>query len=169
VDLQDQNNRLKEALRRLQALHLTNEKNLQSVVTKYEEELKTLQEEKNVLEGSHERAEELQLQLEVQQEEMRELAQQIDDTSVYADMVESLSTKNTELSAEVQRCQEIIHDLETTQEIQDELDQSQRQEIEMLRKGNDSLLIGIQTIETEKGELYRKISDYKLKNERLAK
>jgi chromosome segregation ATPase len=169
ADLQDQNNRLKEALRRLQSLHLSNEKNLQTVIAKYEEDLRLLREDKEALEGSHERAEELQLQLELTQEEIKELAQQIDDSSGYADMVESLSTKNSELSMLVQKFQETIEDLEATQEVQEELDQSQRQEIESLRKGNDQLLVGIQTIEMEKGELYRKISDWKLKNERLAK
>lgn len=84
-------------------------------------------------------------------------------------MVETLSTKNSELSALVNKLQLTISDLEATQEVQDELDQSQRQEIETLRKSNDALLVGIQTIESEKGELYRKISDFKVKNERLAK
>jgi hypothetical protein len=84
-------------------------------------------------------------------------------------MVETLSTKNSELSALVNKLQLTIADLEATQEVQEELDQSQRQEIDRLRKSNDHLLIGIQTIETEKGDLYRKITDSKLKSERAVK
>jgi deoxyribodipyrimidine photolyase len=84
-------------------------------------------------------------------------------------MVESLSTKNTELTALTNKLQQTIVELEATQEVQEELDQSQRQEIDRLRKSNDHLLVGIQTIETEKGDLYRKISDFKLKNERAVK
>lgn len=84
-------------------------------------------------------------------------------------MVEALSTKNSELSALVNKLQLTISDLEATQEVQDELDQSQRQEIDSLRKSNDTLLVGIQTIELEKNELYRKISDFKVKNDRLTK
>lgn len=80
ADLGDQNNRLKEALRRLQSLHVTTEKNLQSSISKYEEDIKILTEENEILQGYKEKAEELQLQLDLQQEEMKELAQVLSST-----------------------------------------------------------------------------------------
>jgi ppGpp synthetase/RelA/SpoT-type nucleotidyltranferase len=59
----------------LQSLHLTTEKNLQTTIAKSEEEMKSLKDENELLESYREKSEELQLQLELMQEEMKDLAQ----------------------------------------------------------------------------------------------
>lgn len=59
--------------------------------------------------------------------------QQVDDSSGYADMVENLSTQNQELASRVSTLEEEVQDLENAAELLEELDSSQRQEIESLR------------------------------------
>ena len=57
----------------------------------------------------------------------------MDDSSGYAAMVESLSTQNQELASRVSTLEEEVQDLENAAELLEELDSSQRQEIESLR------------------------------------
>jgi hypothetical protein len=59
--------------------------------------------------------------------------QQVDDSASLSSLVESLTSRNMDLSTQLTRMKADIFDLESAAEINEELDASQRLEIENLR------------------------------------
>lgn len=66
---------MKEALRRLQAVHLADKKSFESREAELTAELESIREENDRLFDAEQRAEELKVQLEINNEEMKDLAQ----------------------------------------------------------------------------------------------
>jgi uncharacterized protein involved in exopolysaccharide biosynthesis len=74
-DLAEQNSRLKEALRRLQSVHLSDKKAAEAKEEGLLKELAAIREEAERLADADQRVQELSIQLEISAEEMKDLAQ----------------------------------------------------------------------------------------------
>ena len=114
--LRDENEKLREALRRLN-IASTNDKNTLAVLVPraqaYEEEL-------DVLRAYKAQAE----------EDLADLRHTVDAASESEHMIESLASKNMELSEAITQCRQTIADLEESQELNEEIDAQQRKQIE---------------------------------------
>ena len=126
--------RLKDALRRLQAL--------------YEAEKLVTVNQKARLDDLDYRAQnqaesilKLESQLLEAEEQVHELSQQVDDSSGFAEMVETLTATNEELNGRVIQLKEESSDLESAVELSEEIDAAQRAEIAALRYGHMYLVI----------------------------
>jgi hypothetical protein len=70
--------------------------------------------------------------------ELIELRQQVDAAASYESLIESLTEKNLDLSHRTSELELTVRDLEEQQELTEELDQRQRQEMDIARKQLDS-------------------------------
>ena len=109
--------------------------------------------------------------------ELEELRRALNDSKVgdLEVMIESLSEKNNQLHLRAKELETTVHDLESAQEMLEELDISQRAEIDRLRKNEDTLTVALQQkereqqgLETKCGEL-RKLYDAVAKNANMTK
>jgi len=130
--------RLKDALRRLQAVHVSEKQASAAALAALTDRVQTADEERSSLDEA--RAEVLRLETRVLEleEEAQELAQQVDDASGFADMVETLSASNEELTARATRLEEQTADLESAVDLGEQIDAGQRQEIASLRAEVDT-------------------------------
>jgi dynactin 1 len=125
--LSEENNKLREALRRLHTQSTADRSELEALKAAREgerSELDSLRKFKENAEG-----------------EMAELRQAVDAAASYESLIESLSEKNLDLTQKVSQLEVTVRDMEEQQELSEELDQQQRQELEHLRRQLDSASI----------------------------
>lgn len=87
----------------------------------------------------------------------------------YEALIEALSEKNHSLEERSGRLEVTVHDLESAQELMEELDGSQRAEIDRLRKDKDCLQVTLHDKNQEIIELVARCAELKGLYERLAK
>jgi hypothetical protein len=83
------------------------------------------------------------------EEELIELRHQVDAAASYESLIESLTEKNLDLIHRSSELELTVRDLEEQQELTEELDQRQRQELDIARKQLDSANI----LALEKGKI----------------
>jgi len=166
-DYREQNIRLREALRRLQGVHLADQRAAETQAETHKAELDVLSAEVEQLRGSKEDADRLQEELKRAMEEIKDLSQQVDDSSGYADMVESLSTKNQELHTRLSAAESTVEDLEAAAELMEELDVSQRHEISSLRAEVENKDVKLAAGEKEREALVTRLNEQKNKMDKV--
>jgi len=127
--LRAENDRLREALKVLQARHQDQLKEQQNQDAKLSA---------SELFASTERNRELEIEVGTLRARVFELTESA-ETAGLEDMVETLSLKNDELVAQLRQLQGTVSDLEASQELDAEIEAAQRQEIESLRDSESRL------------------------------
>lgn len=120
--------------------------------------------EKDVLECASLREEILELEIykETASGQIVELQEMVDANSSYEEMIENLTEQNQELSAKYEQLQLTVGDLEMAQELNEELDATQRQQLDAAYADIDRLESSLRS----KVEEVQEIQD-KLRNEEL--
>eukprot|EP01033_Poteriospumella_lacustris_P007458 gene7458-5362_t len=131
--LQDENAKLRDAVRKLHDLH--------------EEAKQTLEEQKLELEIYSSELEELRAYKAQATAEIDELKQTVDSVSSFESMIEKLTNDNFDLSSSLADAKQTIQELEDAIEVNEELDQQQRDQIEADRKTIDSLQVSLHNLE----------------------
>ncbi|KKA30890.1 hypothetical protein TD95_004079 [Thielaviopsis punctulata] len=115
VQLEKNNERLREALIRLRDLTQANEDDLKAQVAGLEEELKDY----SLIKEQHIMSKE---KLEKAENAIEDLRQQLDNALGAEDMIEELSERNMAQAEEINELKAVIEDLESLKEINDELE-----------------------------------------------
>lgn len=131
----DQLDRLKEALRRLQGLHMEDAKRYTSQIQALTEEGRQATRLGGEVHQLRAERDSLAQELAKAREQISDLCEQVDDASSLNSLVESVTTKNLEMTALVRRLKTEISDLEASAEIAEQIDAQQHQEIAALRYG----------------------------------
>eukprot|EP00607_Mallomonas_marina_P002242 CAMPEP_0182438218 /NCGR_PEP_ID=MMETSP1167-20130531/85603_1 /TAXON_ID=2988 /ORGANISM="Mallomonas Sp, Strain CCMP3275" /LENGTH=559 /DNA_ID=CAMNT_0024631469 /DNA_START=22 /DNA_END=1698 /DNA_ORIENTATION=+ len=154
TDLETQVERLKEALMKL---HQTSSS-----------EAHTLRNRVRELEGAEnkaiERAKEVETltQWQIQAKtRIEELSQAVDEASGYESLLESLTERNLDLTTHNNHLVDTVTDLETAQEVMEELDASQRAELDSLRRKVESAEFQYRAIQDVLKEREREIEESK--------
>lgn len=151
----EENIKLREALRRLHlqstsdkslydTLNISNEKNSADLILLREYKGKT-------------------------EEELSELRIAVDAATSYENLIEVLTEKDLEQSHKLSQLELTVRDLEEQQELSEELDQQQRQEIDLSRKKLDSASIQLSEKDTSIRSFELKAEELKKLNEKFRK
>ncbi|KAF9169409.1 hypothetical protein BGX21_007549 [Mortierella sp. AD011] len=117
VQLERQNERLKEALLRLR--DMTSEQEAEMT-----RKLKNLEKEASLVQEVQIQNEKLRESLDMAETQIEELKQRLDDAIGAEDMIEQLSEKNITLGEKIEEMQSAIDDLEALKELNDELEEN---------------------------------------------
>ncbi|KAG0363915.1 hypothetical protein BG005_003735 [Podila minutissima] len=117
LQLEKQNERLTEALRRLRDVTTEQEAELTR-------KLKNLEKEVSLLHEVQAQSEKLKESLELAENQIEDLKQRLDDAVGAEDMIEQLSEKNIALGEKIEEMQSTIVDLEALKELNDELEEN---------------------------------------------
>ncbi|KAG0017829.1 hypothetical protein BGZ81_010518 [Podila clonocystis] len=117
LQLEKQNERLTEALRRLRDVTTEQEAELTR-------KLKNLEKEVSLLHEVQAQSEKLKESLELAENQVEDLKQRLDDAVGAEDMIEQLSEKNIALGEKIEEMQSTIVDLEALKELNDELEEN---------------------------------------------
>ncbi|KAI7830262.1 dynein associated protein-domain-containing protein, partial [Gamsiella multidivaricata] len=117
IQLERQNERLKEALLKLR--DMTSEQEAEMT-----RKLKNLEKEASLVQEVQIQNEKLRESLELAEGQNEELKQRLDDAIGAEDMIEQLSEKNITLSEKIEEMQMAIDDLEALKELNDELEEN---------------------------------------------
>ncbi|XP_029450581.1 dynactin subunit 1-like isoform X2 [Rhinatrema bivittatum] len=139
--LEEQNARLKEALVRMRDLS-TSEKQEHIRVQKH------MEKKNNELESLHQQKVKLQEEVNQAERTIDELKEQVDAALGAEEMVETLTERNLDLEAKVRELHETVSDLESINEMNDELQENARETELELREQLD--MAGVRVREAEK-------------------
>ncbi|KAF9933288.1 hypothetical protein FBU30_005872 [Linnemannia zychae] len=117
IQLERQNERLKEALIRLR--DMTSEQEAEMT-----RKLKNLEKEASMMQEVQLHNEKLRENLDLAETQIEELKQRLDDAIGAEDMIEQLSEKNISLGEKIEEMQSAIDDLEALKELNDELEEN---------------------------------------------
>ncbi|KAI1316326.1 hypothetical protein EDD11_010105 [Mortierella claussenii] len=117
IQLERQNERLKEALLRLR--DMTSEQEAEMT-----RKLKNLEKEASLVQEVQIQNDKLRESLELAENQIEELKQRLDDAIGAEDMIEQLSEKNITLGEKIEEMQSAIDDLEALKELNDELEEN---------------------------------------------
>ncbi|KAF9216830.1 hypothetical protein BGZ59_007829 [Podila verticillata] len=117
LQLEKQNERLTEALRRLRDVTTEQEAELTR-------KLKNLEKEVSLLHEVQAQSEKLKESLELAENQIEDLKTRLDDAVGAEDMIEQLSEKNIALGEKIEEMQSTIVDLEALKELNDELEEN---------------------------------------------
>jgi dynactin 1 len=156
----EENGKLREALRRLNQLSA-------SESSKHETDIKNLKEELNNLRKNHIDSSRLSEENHQLKEEIEELRAIVDASASYESMIESLTETNLNLTQRLQQTKESLNDLQTEQELMEELDSRQRQEIEDIRRELDQARVALLTSENVSKALNDKLESSKMIEEKF--
>lgn len=131
--VKDENFKLREALRRLNEIH--------------EQDKQLVEEQKLEFEILSSELEELRAYKDKSTLEIEELKQSVDSMSSFEAMIEKLTSDNLDLSSSLSEAKQTIQELEDAIEVNEELDQQQRDQIESDRKTIDSLEVSVHNFE----------------------
>ena len=162
IQLNEENIRLREALKRLHQVSSTETTQLKNDVIKLNDENKTFKSKLNDLQ-------QIQDEYMLIKEENDELKQIVDSAGAYESMIENLTQINLDLTTKLQQTQASLHDIEMEQELMEELDGRQRQEIDSLRQEVDSMNITIITHEKNLNFSIDKLTESKTNEEKYKK
>lgn len=154
ADAEVQNERLKEAILKL---HQTTTAEIGALKTRVKE-LEGF--EARAAEKSREVASLLSWQADAK-ERLEELSTRVDEASGYEALLEKLTETNIDLSEKNMQLAETVADLEASQEVMEELDGSQRAEIETIRRQMDSLTVQLRTADDAKKSQESKADELK--------
>lgn len=115
LQMERNNERLREALLRLRDISQETESELR-------DDLKSLEEENRVLSGFRERFEDMNTKLALSETNAADLRQQLDNALGAEDMIEELTERTMTMSEQIEEMRTTIEDLESLKELNDELE-----------------------------------------------
>jgi hypothetical protein len=127
VQLHEQNEKLKEALRRLRDVSLKEQEEMRL-------KIRTLEKAADELSAAKTQLEELRSWKDSSSQRLLALQEAVDESKGYQHMLERLTERNLELSEKVSQHDVTIADLEAAQEVYEELDSRQKEEIQIMRR-----------------------------------
>jgi len=141
TELQDQNTKMREALKKLAEISQTEKAELTKKIRALEKEAVQVPQLKSEIEG-------LKYWKEQTLVELTELQEQVDTGNAFEEMLETMTEKNLDLETKVSELSVKVEDLENTLELSEEIEQSQAQELKALQSDLDAMEVKVVNVDS---------------------